>query len=67
MWRDGHVIGGQGIAYFPESGKLYALPPETAAGLADWLAGRGEPPAAAAENFAVVFPAPIWYNAVDRN
>ena len=26
-----------------------------------------EQPAAAAENFAVVFPAPIWYNAVDRN
>jgi uncharacterized protein len=48
MWRDGHVIGGHGIAYFPESGKLYALPPETAAGLADWLAGRGEPPAGAA-------------------
>ncbi|NTV94368.1 MAG: SPASM domain-containing protein [Thiobacillus sp.] len=52
MWRDFHVVDGrdgQGILFFPESGKLYGVPAATAARLRAYRDGTGNaPPEAAA-------------------
>lgn len=47
MWRDFHVIAKANAVFFPESGKFYAVPPETAGCLRAWLDGGGEFPAEA--------------------
>ena len=46
---DGHLIKDAGIAFFPESGKLYRVPPLAVDALCAWLAGTGPlPPEGAA-------------------
>lgn len=46
---DGHLIKDAGIAFFPESGKLYRVPPLAVDALCAWLAGTGHlPPEGAA-------------------
>lgn len=47
MRHDCHVIDRAGVAFFPESGKLYAVPPEAAGRLRAWLADAGPLPAEA--------------------
>lgn len=49
MWRDFHVISGRTgqFAFFPESGRFYGLPEQTAQHLRAYLAGAAELPSEA--------------------
>lgn len=48
MRYDCHLIEEAGVAFFPESGKLYAVAPEAAGRLRAWLGGTGPLPPEAA-------------------